>query len=107
MIQKERKPRVLRIYSRKHNTEKELSQNLLGDFKVQNSKGKELIEEIFGVELKLISNTALINVTLVVSNMICQKCPRNFKRKKDLIVKWFDDNAELINAIKCYIQVKR
>lgn len=33
------------------------------------------------------------------------KFPRNYKRKKDLIVKWFDENIENIKSVKDFINI--
>lgn len=105
MTQK-RKSRVPSCLSRAKNSEKVISMNLLGNFNSQGSRGKNLIEEIVGFPLQQISRNGLIGIATVVGSLIHKDFPRNYSRKKDLIVKWFDDNCEQINKIKSFIIVK-
>lgn len=106
MPPRKRKSKVPSDLSRCQNSEKVVTMNLLGNFIVQGSQGEKLIEEILGTSLKDVSRNGLIRVAMVVSKMIQQKFPRNFGRRKDLIVKWFQDNEEQISSIKQFICVK-
>ena len=80
--------------------------NLLGNFVVQGSRGEHLMEEILGTSVKDVSRAGLIRVAVIVSKLIQQKFPRNFGRRKDLIVKWFHDNEEKISPIKQFLIVR-
>lgn len=91
--------------SRKNNTEKEVAQNLLDNFIAKGSKGEALIEKIIGLKINQISLTGLIQISRLVSELADIKFPRNYKRKKDLIIKWFDDNSSIIDLYRNNIQV--
>lgn len=106
MPPKRRKAKVPADLSRCHNSEKVVTMNLLGNFVVQGSRGEKLIEEILGTSLKDVSRNGLIRVAMIVSKLIQQKFPRNFGRRKDLIVKWFQDNEELINNVKQFVTIR-
>lgn len=79
--------------------------NLLNGFVMKGSQGENLIESIIGVRLNQISLTALIQITQIISELASIKFPRNYKRKKDLIVKWFNDNIDIIDEYKDFIQI--
>ena len=91
--------------SRKLNTEKTIAKNLLDGFVTKGSRGESIIEQIFGAKINQISLTALIQIARVISELSDVKFPRNYKRKKDLIVKWFTDNEDVICSYTKYIQV--
>ena len=90
--------------SRRHASEKAVAQNLLGDFVVKNSRGLKLIESMMGEEsFDTVSRNSLLSLTTVISKFIEVPFPRNYSRRKALIVKWFDDNADEIEKAKQYI----
>lgn len=97
--------RVEPNFSRKINTERAVAKNLLNGFIMKGSNGEKLIEEIIGVQINKISLTALIEISKLISDLTNIKFPRNYKRKKDLIVKWFDDNIDTIKSVKDYIHI--
>lgn len=101
-----RKSKVPAAYSRRQNPEKIVTQNLLDGFVSKGSRGEALIEEILGSPLKKISLNGLIQVASLISDIANIQFPRNYKRKKDLIVKWFQDNEDIINTKKKYLQIK-
>ena len=88
--------------SRRHATEKAVAQSLLGDFEVKNSRGLSIIESLMGENtFESMSRNSLLSLTTVLSKLTQIPFPRNFSRRKALIVKWFDDNAdELETAVK-------
>ena len=91
--------------SRKLNTEKTIAKNLLDGFVAKGSRGEIIIEQILGAKINQISLTALIQIARVISELSDVKFPRNYKRKKDLIVKWFTDNGDVIHSYTKYIQI--
>lgn len=98
-------PKVASNLSRKYNTEKEIAKNLLDGFITKGSRGEILIEQILGTQINKISLVALIQISRVISELADIKFPRNYKRKKDLIVKWFTDNGDIIDSYKQHIQI--
>lgn len=92
--------------SRKYNSEKTVTHNLLDGFVAKGSRGESLIEDILGYPINQVSLNGLIKITSLVSDLIDIKFPRNYRRKKDLIVKWFQENAEIIEAYKHYFTIE-
>lgn len=101
-----RKKRVEEGFSKYFYPEKVVSRNLLGDFKVNTSRGKELIEEIMNRSLNDISIKSLVCISRVLSNILNIELKRNIYRRKDLLVKWFDDNQTQIELVKQNISVE-
>ena len=98
-------PKATSNLSRKYNTEKAIARNLLDGFITKGSRGENLIEQILGTQINKVSLVALIQISRVISELTDIKFPRNYKRKKDLIVKWFTDNGDIIDSYKQYIQI--
>lgn len=91
--------------SRRINSEKIVTRNLLNGFVSKGSRGENLIEEMISLPIKKISLTGLIQIANIVSNLINVKLERNYKRKKALIIKWFQENEELIIPIKNCLKI--
>ena len=101
-------PRRLKIdprLDRNKNSEKKIASVLMDDFDIKGSKGKALLEEIFQQDLKNISQSGLKVFGELVGKLINVNLTRNEKRRKGLIVKWFNDNASKIEPIKSTIKV--
>lgn len=101
-----RKSKVTPELSRKYNTEKILARNLLEDFTASGSRGEALIEQILHQEIRKASRTGLIQLGSIVGELIGKKFPRNYTRKRDLIVKWFEDNEVLIRPFVSHLRVE-
>ena len=79
---------------RSSHAERERTQFLLGDFQAQGSAGLELLHSLYPFEL---SRSALISLATVFSELIDVPLERDIKRRKELLIKWFDVN---ISAVK-------
>lgn len=101
-----RKQRIEEGYSPHYFSEKTVSDNLLGDFNVETSERKILIEKIFGREFKEIKLHSIFIIIIVVSELIDIKLPRNIYRRKDLMVKWLDTYQEKIKEYKNHITIE-
>lgn len=93
-------------FSRKFNTEKALAKKLLEDFNAKGSRGEALIEQILHRDIKTISRNGLIGLGTIISGYTGINFPRNNTRKRDLIIKWFDDNELIIRPIAHNITVE-
>lgn len=100
-----RKQRIEEGYSRHYFSEKTVSNNLLGDFNVETSKGKILIEKLCGRELKEIKAHSIFRIAKLISELTDIQLPRNIYRRKDLMVKWFDLHQNKIDEIKEHIDI--
>ena len=87
------------VISRKFNSEKHIVEQLLGNFIAEGSKGERLIEDICKIPIKQIRLIDLIELSKIISNLTNIHFARNFKRKKELIIKWFNDNYDEIKKI--------
>lgn len=79
---------------RSSHAERERTRFLLGDFHAQGSAGLELLHTLCPFEL---TRSALISLATVFSELIDVPLERDIKRKKELLIKWFDVN---ISAVK-------
>ncbi|KAK8837603.1 hypothetical protein M9Y10_036134 [Tritrichomonas musculus] len=100
-----RRSKVDPRFSRKTNPEKIISRNMLQDFQIEGSRGKEVIEQMLQQKVEKASRVGLIQLGNIISGLIDVKISRNHKRKKDLIIKWFDENADLIEPLVPKIKV--
>ncbi|KAK8892758.1 hypothetical protein M9Y10_029999 [Tritrichomonas musculus] len=105
-MKKGRKSRVPNNLSRSHVSERVVAMNLLNGFKAQGSRGEKLIVEITGIPLECISKRALSKLAYTFSVLIEIKISRNLCRKKDLIVKWFNDNEDKIKIFKSNVAIE-
>lgn len=91
--------------SRLINTEKDVSIYLQGDFDPRGSQGEALIQDIFKQNLRKISKASLVTVAIIIGDIIGVKLTRNEKRKKDLVIKWYNDHSTLIEPLKSNIVI--
>lgn len=78
--------------NRGNSSEKETADFLQGSFIVQNSKGLDLLKSISNEDLK---NKSIENLCCILSIFINKPFPRNFRRRKSLMIKWIDDYYDL------------
>jgi hypothetical protein len=80
--------------TRTHNTEQQVSEWLLGDFQPAGSRGAMLLERVSGVSR--LSLRTMLKFADIFSALSQISFGRDYKRRRDLIVKWIDDHyAEL------------
>lgn len=75
-------------------TEREISQTLLDDFVVEGSLGQQLIERLTGG--KDLRRESLVTLTSCLSVLIDSRIPRDYRRRKSLLVKWLDTHYHQI-----------
>lgn len=80
------------IINRRTATEKDNSIHLLGDFDVQKSKGLKLLRMITSHDL---TKDSILAICLTLSICIDKRLPRDYKRRKNLLVKWIDTYYDL------------
>lgn len=93
--------------TRHHSTEKDVAQSLQGSFEIKNSRGLKLIEELFNNrQFDTISRNSLLSLTIILSTLTQIPFPRNFSRRKALIVKWFDTNYDILSQTKPFVNLE-
>lgn len=91
--------KTLRV-SRKGISEKLRANLLLGDFDPYNSRGWDLIKYMTHHQ---VSRHALISLATILSGLIGIPFERDYSRRKDLVIKWFDTNYdEIIQFKDCF-----
>lgn len=104
MIKKERirKQRVQDGFSRVYDSEKIVSLSLLNGYTARGSRGEKLIEDITGCSINQLHRHSITRMAEFFSILIDKNFPRNYRRRKELIVKWFDDyEEEIIPYLSC------
>lgn len=86
-------PKTSTAPNRRKLGERGVAQALLGDFDPEKSKGMKVVMKFFDNK---ISVNRLISLGTILSQMLNLEFPRNYKRNRDLLVKWFDMNLEII-----------
>lgn len=89
--------------SRTSISEKNRANLLLGDFDPNNSRGMELIEHLTHHQ---VSRHALISIATILSGIIGVPFERDFSRRKNLVIKWFDMNYDLILPYKDCFEIE-
>ena len=74
-------------------SERERTRFLLGDFRAQGSEGLKFLESLCPFTL---TRSALISLATVLSELIDVPLDRDIKRKKELLIKWFDVNIDAV-----------
>lgn len=80
-----------RLAPRSTMTEKTRCRLLLGDFKAEGSAGLKFISKIYPYEP---CRSVLIALGTIFSGLTGKVLERDYCRKKELIIKWFDENLE-------------
>lgn len=91
------KKNVIKKMKRRQFSEKKRVEILLGDFDASKSRGLELIKYI---TQNNVSRFAMISVATLASILIKVPLKRDYQRKKELIIMWFDENYEKLEKIK-------
>ena len=86
-------PKTSTAPNRRELGEKGVAQKLLEGFEPEGSRGMQFVMKIFNNQ---ISVTRLVDLGKIFSNMLNIEFPRNYKRNRDLLIKWFDMNIDLI-----------
>lgn len=79
--------------SRSQYTEREVAEKILGDFDPEHSRGMEFILRVFNNKYTV---NRLVAYGKVISRNLNIKFPRNYRRNKDLLIKWYDMNLDVI-----------
>jgi hypothetical protein len=89
--------------SRGLHKEKDVADALTGTFNPSESRGLHLIERLSaGKEL---SREQMIGLAHIFSVLAKIDFPRDFTRRRDLLVKWFDDHFEVLEPFATVIHL--
>jgi hypothetical protein len=86
-----------RVCDRVHKHEKEISDMHLGAFKAEGSQGDQFVQGMTGgVSL---TRESLVSLAQVFSSLSGISFPRDFTRRRALVVKWFDDHVAVLEPL--------
>lgn len=91
------------IIKRGTSSEKEIADAILSDFNAKKSKAFKLLKL---TSIDDIDNISLGKLCYALSICIEQKIPRNYKRRKELMIKWIDDYYDLCLKYIKYIKIE-
>jgi hypothetical protein len=95
--------RKIRLSDRGHKREQEISDLHTGGFSADGSRGLRFLERICpGHNLTRESLVALGRVFSLISGV---KFPRDFTRRRILVIKWFDDNIDGLEPVGSILQL--
>lgn len=88
-----RKMRKSTVPNRSLMSEKQIADFRQGRFVPDGSRGKSLLENLYDGEL---TRRSLYSFTTLLAALAGIKLPRDFTRRKDLLIKWLDDNYDKV-----------
>ena len=87
--------------TRTRDGEKPVADDLLGDFIAEGSKGDKLLNDFFG---KKVTVNRAVSLAFVLSKLTGLPFPRNYTRRKDLTILWFNNNYDKIIPFLPYVK---
>jgi hypothetical protein len=84
--------RVVRLRGRSQLSEKEIADRHLGDFKAEESRGLALLNRIY--PKTAMTRHSMSALAVILSNVFDIPLERDSSRRKDLLIKWFDDHYD-------------
>jgi hypothetical protein len=93
----QRRGKRTRISDRGHQGESAISNQHLGNFTAVGSRGQRFIQSLCGDHN--ITKDSLINLAHVFSCISGVRFPRDFARRRVLVIKWFNDNLDEFESI--------
>jgi len=93
-----------RISDRRHNSEREVAIQHLGNFDAENSRAWQFLVKLAdGHELV---KKHLVDVAKIFATISGIQLPRDYTRRSDLVVKWFDVNLARLEPLAAIIKLE-
>jgi hypothetical protein len=89
------------VSDRAHCSEREIAEDHLGEFTPIGSRGLEFIEGLSGTPY--LTRKSLILLARVCARVADIRFPRDFTRRRELIIKWFDDHIDKLEPLEATI----
>jgi hypothetical protein len=93
-----------RISDRGHKREREISELHLGEFKPQGSTGLRFLQSL--TPDHTLTRESLVILAQVFSSVSSIPFPRDFTRRRDLIIKWFTDHLDILEPFGCLLKLE-
>jgi hypothetical protein len=90
------------VPNRSKMSEREIADLRQGDFCAQESRALTLLRQKYPIDL---SRRSLYSLATVMSTLANVRLERDFARRKELLIKWFDDNYEAIEPFFQFIEL--
>jgi hypothetical protein len=91
------------VSDRAHYPEKQIAEDHLGEFMPIGSRGLEFIERIAGTPP--LTGKSLIVLARGCAFVANVWFPRDFTRRRDLVIKWFDDHIDTLEPLQAIMQI--
>jgi hypothetical protein len=86
-----------RISDRRNQGESEISNHHLGDFSAAGSRGQQFVSAL--CQNRNVTRDSLVSLAHVFSCISGVRFPRDFARRRVLVIKWFNDHIDQLEAI--------
>jgi hypothetical protein len=86
-----------RISDRGHRREREISDEHLGEFSPEGSRGLDFIQRL--CNSRSLTRESLVVLAQVFSAISCIPFHRDFTRRRSLVIKWFDDHIDRLEPL--------
>jgi hypothetical protein len=93
-----------RISDRRHNSEREVANQHLGDFEAENSRAHDFLSKL--ADGHEIVNRNLIDIAKIFATISGIQLPRDYTQRLDLIVKWFDVHLADLEPLSTIIKLE-
>jgi hypothetical protein len=87
-------PRPQRLQNRASMTERDIAELRLGDFHSETSRAARRLRELF--PFGELTRRSLYSFATLIGALADVKLNRDFTRRRELLIKWFDDNFDAL-----------
>lgn len=94
----------LAVLDRPNKRERDISDQHMGEFRPEGSRGLAFLNERY--QGSSLTRKSLIHLAMMFSVIGNLQFPRDFKRRRNLIVKWFDDNIDILEPLGTIISTE-
>jgi hypothetical protein len=91
------------IANRANMSERDIADFRLGGFRAERSRAAERLRELY--PYGDLTRRSLYSLASLLSALSDVKLPRDFTRRKELLVKWFDDNFDALETFLRFFEL--
>jgi hypothetical protein len=84
-------------------TERAIAEMRLGEFSAQGSRGLQLLQQMF--PRSDMTRRSMYSLATILGALANVPLERDFSRRKELIIKWFDDNYDALEPFLRFIEL--
>jgi hypothetical protein len=92
-------PRKASISDRRNKTERQISDDHVGNFCIDGSQAESFLNRLLGDDSQGVTRKSLVLLAVIFSELSGILFYRDFSRRRVLVFKWFDDHLEALQSI--------